>query len=33
MTGGAADIITALTVWGTIAGLFSATMLYLWWDR
>ena len=27
------DIITALTVWGTIAGLFTVTMFYLWWDR
>lgn len=28
-----ADTITALTVWGTIAGLFAVTMVYLWWDR
>ena len=28
-----ADTITALTVWGIIAGLFTATGCYLWWDR
>jgi hypothetical protein len=28
-----ADTITVLTVWGTIAALFTVTMVYLWWDR
>jgi hypothetical protein len=28
-----ADTITALTVWGMIAALFTVSMVYLWWDR